>query len=113
MIAYAGHEFRLSRLGKDGKSLRETLQTVERMTRRRPAELDNPHPLSPLVAHLWLRFCELAGARQGGFGPQPILWQEIESYARQMGLAMQRWELRALRALDRLAMKHAGERDER
>jgi hypothetical protein len=104
MIEYARHEFRLARPGKDGKSLRETLETVERMTRRRPAELDNPGELSPLVAHVWVWFTELAMGRQSGFGPLPITWQEVESYARQFGLRMQQWELRALRLLDRVAL---------
>lgn len=107
MIAFAGHEFRLSRRGKDGKSLRETLETVARMRGVRPAELDNPAELSPLVSHVWRWFLDLNQTRQAGMVDSPLAWSEVESFARQMGLAMQRWEIRALRALDRLWLKEA------
>lgn len=100
MIAFARHEFRLSVAGKDGKPLRETLETVERMTRRRPAELDNPHELPGIVAHIWTAFCELSQGRQSGFGRLPFTWAEIESYARLVRLRLHAWEVRALRALD-------------
>lgn len=64
------------------------------------AELDAP-PLPEYGGYLVGWYNELAARRQSGpHGPQALSWTEIESWARQTGRHLTRWELRVLTRLD-------------
>lgn len=101
---YASHEFRLNKRGKDGKSLRETLETVARMTGRMPEEGINPVEFPEVLAELWGWFLRLNAGRGGGFGTQPITEQGIGWFFHNRGIRPQMWQLDALRLLDRVAL---------
>jgi hypothetical protein len=58
-------------------------------------------PLPDGFGYLVLWFNELHRRRQSGpNGPQPLVWSEIESWARQTGRTLSQWELRVLTMLD-------------
>lgn len=58
---------------------------------------DPPWPLE----HLWEWFAELAAARTGnGFGPNPISYAEIASWAALRCAAPSAWEVSLLRRMD-------------
>jgi hypothetical protein len=58
-------------------------------------------PLPDGVDALWAAFKSLSNARgQGSFGPAPLVFSEIESYARLHGIAFSGWEIETLQALD-------------
>lgn len=50
-------------------------------------------------------FRELAQSRQALFAPMPLPLAEIDAYVRLSGMALQWWEVRALRQLDQLWMR--------
>lgn len=104
MIEFARHEFRLGKRDKDGKSLRETLQTVEKMTGRMPEEGINPVEFPDVLFDVWHWFCDLNASRQSGMSPSPISYLDIDAYCRVMGLRMAAWEVSAIKAIDRIAL---------
>ena len=58
-------------------------------------------PLPDGCDALWAAFKDLSNARgQGGMGPGPLAFSEIESYARLQGIAFSAWEVGTLQALD-------------
>lgn len=55
----------------------------------------------PGVGYLWAIFTNLHRARgSGGFGPNPIGWQDILAYSTLMRIDFAPWEVEAIRALD-------------
>lgn len=58
-----------------------------------PPEVDHE------VAHLPTWLDELGVVAQGGFGPSPLSWVEIESWSRQAGIELTEFEARALRLM--------------
>jgi hypothetical protein len=59
-----------------------------------------PLELPALAGDVWGWYCELAGRRGGGFGPLPIGWSDLESWARIRGVALSGWDLECLAALE-------------
>lgn len=92
---------------KDGVSLRETLQTVERMTGRMPAEGINPATIPEIAQHVWAWFLMLNACRQSGMGPSPISHSEMLAFFTLEGIMPEGWELQAIRALDNVALESA------
>lgn len=105
LAEFARHEFRLNAAGKDGKSLRETLQAVERMTGRMPPEGINPVEFPEFLSELWGWFTRLNAGRGRGFGMQPITEQEIGWFFHNRRIRPQLWQLDALRTLDLVSME--------
>jgi hypothetical protein len=56
------------------------------------------------LGYLWDWFVSLTYTRQAGFGASPITEQEIHAYCCNRGLRMSRFELEAIRELDRIAL---------
>lgn len=110
LIEYARHEFRLSRRGKDGKSLRETLEVVARIKGVMPEEGINPVDPPDVLYDLWGHFLRMSAARPPGMAPSPILESEIAAYCTNRRIRFQMWELDVIRALDQIALASA--RDE-
>lgn len=107
LVDFARHEFRLNKCGKDGKSLRETLQVVARMTGRMPEEGINPVEFPDLVSSIWQWFLRLHAGRGRGFGPEPITEQEIGWFFHNRCIRPQMWQLDAIRELDNVALESA------
>ena len=65
--------------------------------------LANPPPLHPLVAHIWTYYADLSQTRQtGGMGPSRLSRLEIQAWERDEGVRLERWERRAVMAIDAL-----------
>jgi hypothetical protein len=108
LVAFAEHEFRLNKRGKDGTSLRETLQVVERMTGRMPAEGINPVEFPETALHVWNWFQQLsAGRGGGGMGPSAITYPDMQAFFGLYGIRPDVWELDAIRLLDGVALNSA------
>lgn len=106
MLAYAEHEFNLNALGSDGKSLRETLETVERMKGVKPPELINPVEFPMLYAEVWHSFLRLNSKRtSNGFGANPISYLEIDAFCRLTNTYFTSEEIQVLEMLDGLVLK--------
>lgn len=105
LAEFARHEFRLNKRGKDGKSLRETLEVVARMTGRMPEEGANPVEFPDLLYDLWHWFLKLNAKRGGGMGPAPISEQDIGWFFRNRNIKPQGWQLDAIQMLDGIALE--------
>ncbi|BDU76304.1 phage tail assembly chaperone [Mesoterricola sediminis] len=102
MLAHAEPLFRLARTDKDGVSLLQKLQHVEKATGKRPPELEIPDPPVSAV-HVLSWFQDLSEARGGtGFGALPIQWGDIQAWSQLTGTTIRPWEVRLIRSLDRL-----------
>ena len=85
----------------DGTTRRSHLESVERQTGRRPAELDGPG-LPADGMHIWAWFLELsAGRGSSGFGPNPISWLDLLAWTALTGMIVRSAEVEAIMALDR------------
>ena len=85
-------------------TLRETLETVERMTRRTPPELRSA-PLPSECADVWRWFTRLNATRPQGLGAGGIPETEIRAFFQNRRITPMQWEIEALAALDAAAMK--------
>lgn len=90
----------MGRPRKDGRTLREHLESVARQTGFAPAALESDAQLPNEVDYLWFWFCRLSGRRQAGMALCPISWPQIESFFRLMEIVPDEWELTALELLD-------------
>ena len=76
------------------------LESIERQTGKRPAELDGPE-CPEALAHLWEYFCELSAARGAGMaGIEPLHYGEIEAWSRLSRRELGFFELECLVAVD-------------
>ncbi len=70
----------------------------------------------PAAEHVWAWFLELHAARGGGAGgltgPVPIGYRDIADWAALAGVALQPWEVAALRAVDAAWLEWAGRQAE-
>jgi hypothetical protein len=82
--------------------LRETLQTVERMTGRTPPGLDNPTEFPAELHSLWRHYMALRRSRPIGIGISPIPETEIRAYCTNRRMRFEHWELEVLQQLDDL-----------
>lgn len=103
---FAQHTFQMASVQPDGRTLREHLQTVEKATGKRPAELETPE--FPWLLHReWRWFQEINSARQGtGFGVNPTPYSEIRHYFELMQESPNPSQIRIIRKLDSVAMGH-------
>lgn len=106
-MEFAQHDFTLSQKS-GGSSLREHLESVQRQTGKRPAELDGP-PLPPEGAHWWYWWLSLAEGR--GYSasgvPLPFTWADLRGWAELSRLELGPPDIDALRAIDRVYLKTA------
>lgn len=110
LCQFAEHEFRLGKRGKDGKTLRETLQVVERMTGHMPIEGVNPAEFPQEIEHLWGWFLQLNAKRpQAMNGISPIPESEMHYFFSNRQIQPQAWEVDAISAIDVVAITAAQE----
>jgi hypothetical protein len=88
------------------------LENVARQTGRRPKALDGSEiPLE--LAYLWGWFQELSATRgSNGWGPNPITYTEVATWARLTGTIIRPMEVRLIMTLDglfRIAVSEASE----
>lgn len=90
----------MARRQPDGQSLAQHLKAAARRSAAAKAKLIGP-PCPAAAEHIWGWFRALDAGRGGnGFGPNPLAWAELESFARVQGLRFTPFELELLRGLD-------------
>lgn len=84
------------------------LAAVARATGKKVDE--NAPKLPHEMRYLWRTFVSLHRARgSNGWGPSPITWSDLDAYCRLTGVALDPWEVEAIRALDEAFMESAAE----
>lgn len=105
----------MSEKQKDGATLRDHLLAVKRQIHKTPKELEELTSVKcpPLLHYMWLAFLELnSGRGSSGFGPQPLSYQEIESWARLTRRHLTAWQVQLLKRLDAMYLsKQAKQKD--
>jgi hypothetical protein len=104
---YAEQEFGLSEIQPDGRTLREHLEAVERLTKKRPEQLDSQIELPDSMRECWQWFLSLNNTRASGFGASPITYQEIWCYFNLQGIEPEQWEIDIIKMFDNIAMSFA------
>jgi hypothetical protein len=111
--AYAEQEFNLSAIQKDGKTLREHLEAVERLTKKKPKELIEQVELPESMSEYWEWFTALNKSRSSGFGASPITYTEMVSYFSLIGIEPEKWEIDIVKMFDSIALSSAREQEEK
>lgn len=97
----------------DGATKRQALESVERQTGKRPAELIGP-PIPLALAYLWRWFLDIhRGRGSTGYGPAALSYGEIDAWRRLMSADPSPWEIDILRALDAAYLRFASEQSKR
>ena len=88
----------------DGSTLKETLESVQRMGRHVP-ELDIPE-IPQCLMHVWSWFLQLNSQRpSNGFGMNPITNQDMWFFFQLEGIEPESWELNLIRQFDRVVLQ--------
>jgi len=81
-----------------GASVSDHLKAAARKGR---IKLKEPPHLPPGTAYLWNDFVRMSRRRRNnGFGPEPLSYEDIRSYAYARAITFADWELDAIEALD-------------
>jgi hypothetical protein len=112
LLWYAEREFTLRKPLRNGGTIGDAFALYEKKTRRRHPE-DKPACGLPIeIEYLWAWYWEIAEGRpQNGNGLLPIPAMEIKAWADLAGVTLKPWEMRALRALDRLLIDTMSKKD--
>lgn len=109
LVKYADNEFELMSVQKDGCTLRSHYESVERQTGRFQERL---HRKRPRLAHLFDWFTEINRGRTGnGYGPNPILYSEIQAWSCLTGIKITPSELGVLKTLDSIYLNQFNRRE--
>lgn len=74
---------------------------------KKPDALENEIKLNPLLSFIWGAFCELSSSRvSNGFSILPISVRDIYYYQQLYELRFNDFELRCIRAIDNIFLKH-------
>lgn len=95
----------LNEVQKDGSTLREHFEAVERITGKKPEELEQltSAPCPTCMWYLWRAFLELNTSRRSTeMGPQSLSYLEIEAWARLTRQPVSAWQVEVLMRLDAL-----------
>lgn len=89
----------------DGATLRQHLEAVEKMTKRKPEQLQNAPELPLSCLQVWNFFTQLNATRtSAGFGANPIQYSEILAFFTLEGYDPEAWEIDLIRKLDIVAL---------
>ena len=107
MLAYAQHEFELSKPDQNGVTVREHLEVVERQTKKRPKELEGPDfPYE--LAHIWSAFLYLCSGRSSGFnGPEGLSFSEIKAWSELTATPVSPSDVEIIKKLDSVYLRAA------
>ena len=90
--------------------MRDHLKVIERTSGITPEELV-PRPCPFEVAPIWDFFAALNLKRQSGMGVNPISSEEIESWARRMGITLSPFENMLIDRLDECYLRHQSKKE--
>lgn len=86
----------------DGETLRQRLQSVERVTGVAESGLRLEVP--PSCTQLWDTYLGLAAARRSGTSAQALVWADIAAWCALYQVHLTAWELDTLTAMDNAAL---------
>lgn len=96
----------------DGAPRRDHLLAVERITKKRPPELDGGD-LPPEAAHVWSFFIALHRARgSNGMGPNPLSYSDIAAWSSLTGIIIRSSELEVLLDIDQAWLSSQAKKSE-
>jgi len=99
------HQAELNKPDKNGVTLREHLEQVERQTGKRPMELNGPE-FPTLLSHIWSAFIHLSSTRGVGMsGALPITYTEIKDYEHLMGIDFSPRDVESIKRLDAVYLR--------
>lgn len=102
-MAYARHQFELSKPQEDGTPLLAHLQSAMRQTGRMPDMIANAPPMPAGCSQLWHDFLELHGSRgSSGFGLSRITFADLANWQLVRGVQLSQWEVDVIRRADDL-----------
>lgn len=104
-MEFAKQEFDLSEKQSDGKTLKEHLENVQRITHKVPKELENLVELPECMREYWNWFLKLNNKRQPGMGIAAISYQEMKAFFELYGIYPEPNEIEVLEMFDRLAVE--------
>jgi len=103
----------LSAVQKDGTTLREHLEAVERLTKKKPKELVEQVELPESLSECWDWFLSLSKSRPSGLGVSPITYTEMLSYFSLIGIEPDKYEVDIIKMFDSIAVSSAREQEEK
>jgi hypothetical protein len=96
----------------DGNTTRKHLETIWKKTGVKPKDLENDCP--EIFEQLWLDFIRLDSKRtSNGFGANPLLDSEIESWCRLNKVSLSVFELELIEKLDRKKLEFTAKQSEK
>jgi len=120
-MAFAEHDFRVTRKNPDGATERDHQASAQRLISmlpgwKRKVEVEPEGPRCPEeLQYLWRWFWDLAsGISSGGFGPAVVTWSDLSAWCALRRCDLQPWEatvivnlgqLRASIALEKASKK--------
>lgn len=78
---------------------------VEKITRKKPKELDNLVELPNNLRECWFWFLSLNSTRSSGFGVSPITYTELFSYFSLMDIDIAPEEIEIIKMFDSIALE--------
>lgn len=100
-MAYARHQFELSKSQDDGLPLRAHLENYQRQTGKVHPMLVDPPKLPRGCLQLWADFLELHDSRGStGWGAARITFADIDAWQRVRGVKLDQWETDLIRKTD-------------
>ena len=92
--------------------MREHLEAVERITKKKPKELAEQVELPESMAQYWDWFLSLNKSRASGFGASPITYTEMLSYFTLIGIEPEKYEIDIIKMFDSIAISSAREQEQ-
>lgn len=77
------------------------------MTGQKPAALADAPPLPDGCEGVWRAFTDMRASCPNGFSLARIPYSEMDAYQRVSGVSLAPWEVRAVRAVDRVFIEAA------
>ena len=95
----------MAKADKNGVTVQEHLEQIERSTGRRPSDLDGPE-FPDLADNVWGYFAALSSRRGYGMsGPLPITYESIFAWCNLYRVRLSLWEMEVIEALDSLWLR--------
>ena len=100
-MAFAAHQFELTRKQKDGATLLEHYRAYEERNGQPHPSLADAPSLPDGLATLWSDFMDLHSSRSVGMGGAgPISYSDLDAWQRVTGNRLERWQIKAIRRAD-------------
>lgn len=98
-------QFELGKRQADGSTLRETLESIERVTGKTHPLLQSKN-LPTNITHIWNWFIQLHNSRtSSGFGVNPISYQELWCFFQLEKIEPEPWEIDLIKKFDSIALE--------